>query len=166
MDSLHLSTLCTYDRICSHLISVFSQLNLASSHFTAVVLVSDSKTTSKLSKLKHTSRKAEVPPICLLFKHSHSSGTKYFSRCLYIMFALVWMHFEVNFYISKPFGFSNIRRRWNRATSFGPCHLTLTLGIYLKHLHRVRKNALTNIFCSNEEYDKDFFGNETNSLRF
>ena len=36
------------------------------------------------------------------------------------MFALVWMHFEVNFHISKSFGFSNIKRRYNGTTSFGP----------------------------------------------
>ena len=61
-----------------------------------------------------------VPPIYLLMKHSHSSGSEYFSRCFDMMSALIWIHFEVNFYISKPFGFSNIRRRWNGATSFGP----------------------------------------------
>ena len=33
--------------------------------------------------------KADVPPIYLLMKHSHSSGSKYFSRFLYMMFALV-----------------------------------------------------------------------------
>ena len=55
--------------------------------------------------LKYLSYKAEVPPIYLLIKHSHSIGSKYFSRYLYMMFALVWMHFEVNFHVSKPFGF-------------------------------------------------------------
>ena len=70
--------------------------------------------------LKYIPHKVDVPPIYLLIKKSHSSESRYFSRCLYMMFALVWMHFEVNFHISKPFGFSNIRRRWNRATSFGP----------------------------------------------
>ena len=70
--------------------------------------------------LKYIPQKAETPPIYLLIKHSHSSGSKYFSRCLFMMFALVWMHFEVNYHISKPFWFSNIKRKWNGATFFGP----------------------------------------------
>ena len=77
--------------------------------------------------LKYVPHKADVPPIYLLMKHSHSSGSEYFSRCFYVMPALIWMQFEVNFYISKPFGFSNIRRRWNGAMSFGPWYLISTL---------------------------------------
>ena len=46
-----------------------------------------------------------------------------------MMFALVYLHFEVNFCTFKSFGFSNKRRRWNGATSFGPCYLLLTLAI-------------------------------------
>ena len=78
--------------------------------------------------LKHKPYKKDIPPIYLLFKqHSHSSGSKYFWRCLYMMFALVRMHFEVNFHILNQFGFSNKRRRWNRAKFFAPWYLLLTL---------------------------------------
>ena len=36
-----------------------------------------------LALLKYIPPKRNVPPIYLLIKHSHSSGSKYFSRCLY-----------------------------------------------------------------------------------
>ena len=72
----------------------------------------------KLILLKYVPHEADVPPIYLLIKHSHSIWSKYFLRCLNMMFALVWMHFDVNFHISKSFVFSNLRRGWNRATSF------------------------------------------------
>ena len=81
--------------------------------------------------LKYIPRKADVLPNYLLIKHSHSSGSKYFSRCFYMMFALVWMHFEVNFHISKPFGFSNIRRRCNGATSLGPLVFDNDISMFL-----------------------------------
>ena len=77
--------------------------------------------------LKYKPHKEDVPPIYLLIKKSQSSGSRYFSRCLYMMFALVWMHFEVNLHIPRPLGSSNIRRRWNGAMSFGPWYLILTL---------------------------------------
>ena len=83
-----------------------------------------------LTKVYITYLKADVPPVYLLIKHSHSSGSKYFSRCLYIMFTLVSMHSEASFHISYPFGSSNMRRRWNGAMCFGPCYLILTLVIW------------------------------------
>ena len=61
--------------------------------------------------LKYIPHKADVPPIYLFIKQSHSSGSKYFSMCLNMTFTLVYLHFEVNLYILKPFGFSNKRRR-------------------------------------------------------
>ena len=87
---------------------------------------------------KYIPHKVDVPSTYLLTKQSHSSGSKYFSRCLYMMFALVWMHFEVNFHISKPFGFSNIRRRWNGATSFGPLvfDIDFSVNVRFKYLEK------------------------------
>ena len=82
---------------------------------------------------KQGRRSSDLPP----YQAFNSSVSKYFSRCLYMMFALVWMHFEVSFHISKPFGFSNIRRRWNGAMSFGPWYLILTLVIAWVLFHPV-----------------------------
>ena len=72
-------------------------------------VVSSSRETLPGTYLKYIPHKADVPPIYLLIKRSHSSGLKRFSRCTYMMFALVY--FEVDFHISNPFGFLNIRRR-------------------------------------------------------
>ena len=43
----------------------------------------------EIIRLKYIPHKADVPRIYLLIKHSHSSGSEYFSRCFYMMFALV-----------------------------------------------------------------------------
>ena len=61
--------------------------------------------------LKYIPRKADVTPIYLLLKLSNVSESKCFSRCKIMTFALVELYFEVKFHTSKPFGFSNIRRR-------------------------------------------------------
>ena len=74
--------------------------------------------------LKYKPHKADVAPIYLLIKYSHLCGSKYFSRCHNLKFALDYLHFEVNFYILKPFGYSSKRRRQNGATAFGPCYLS------------------------------------------
>ena len=79
--------------------------------------------------LKYKPHKADVAPIYLLIKYSHLCGSKYFSKCHNLKFALDYLHFEVNFYILKPFGYSNKRRRWNGAMSLDPCYLLLTLII-------------------------------------
>ena len=39
--------------------------------------------------LKYIPHKADVPLIYLLIKHSHLGGSKYFSRCFYMIFALI-----------------------------------------------------------------------------
>ena len=39
--------------------------------------------------IKYIPHKADVPPIYLLIRHSHSNGSKYFLRCFYMMFALL-----------------------------------------------------------------------------
>ena len=41
-----------------------------------------------LNILKYVPHNADLPPIYLLIKHSHSSGSEYFSRYFYMMFAL------------------------------------------------------------------------------
>ena len=77
--------------------------------------------------LKYIPHREDVTPNCLLIKHLHLSGSKYISRCLNMRLALVYMHFEVNFHILKPFGFSNKWRRGNGAIIFGPLYLLSTL---------------------------------------
>ena len=48
-----------------------------------------------------------MTPIYLFIMHSHSSGSKYFSRYLNVTFSLVQMHFEIIFPMMKLFMFSN-----------------------------------------------------------
>ena len=72
-----------------------------------------------------------MAPIYLLIKNSYQGGSKYFSRCLYMKFVLVWTHSEVIFHILKPFWFSKTRRRWNGAAYLSPWYLLLTLKINL-----------------------------------
>ena len=79
------------------------------------------------SFLKYMPDKVDMASIYLLIKHSHSSGSEYFSRCFYMMFELVWMHFED---ISKPFWFFNIKRRWKGATSFCPLVFDIDFSAY------------------------------------
>ena len=92
--------------------------------------------------LKYIPYKADVPQIYLLIKQSHSSGLKYFWRCLYMIFTLVWIHFELNFHISKLFQLSNITRRWTGAMSFGPLVFDIDFNI----------NSLLNIFQKNRRF--------------
>ena len=61
--------------------------------------------------LKNIPHKVDMTLIYLLIKYSHLSGSKYFSRCLNMKFALDYLLFEVKFYILKSFGYSNKRRR-------------------------------------------------------
>ena len=103
---------------------LFYFLQETSNHVYLVMEVS-----SQFLFLKCISHKTDVAPIYLLIRYLHLFGSKYFSRCFNMSFPLVYLYFEVNFYILIPFEYSSSRRRWNGATSFGPCYLLLTLGI-------------------------------------